>query len=126
MIKKFLNNKNVYLYISILIIFIFTIGYFLVISSYSHAFSDDVTISLYESKIKHITKIAELYGDKNKDLFKDKNSFYITVDDLITSGYLTADENGNIYNPDDKNKLLNDYKIRITLEKDKVIAKVLN
>ncbi|NMA51149.1 MAG: hypothetical protein GX951_04810 [Mollicutes bacterium] len=126
MIKKILNDKNIHLYISIIVIVIFTIAYAITVNNYSHAFSNDSVISLYESKMRYISKTAEFYGMQNKDLFKDKSSVYITVDDLITKGYLTADEDGNIYNPEDKTKLLNDFKIRITMENETVIAKILH
>ena len=81
---------------------------------------------MYAVTINSIEKQSVVYGQNEKDLFKDKSSVYVTVEDLIKKGYYFADdEEGNVEDPRDTSKNLNDVKIKITNKNNKITAKVL-
>ena len=122
-----MKNKNIFLYLSLAILLIFTIGYFITVNKVSYAFAYNEEQELYNSKINLITKCALIYGEQNPDLFKEKDSIYITVNDLVEAGLIEADdEDGNVKNPMSDVKVLNDLKIRLTFKNDKVNVKILD
>ena len=121
-----LKSKNIILYEILVAIFIFTIIYFIVANHISYSFSYDEKLALYESKINLITSCAEIYAQKNMDLFNEKDTVYITVNDLVESGLIDADdESGNVKDPSSDVKTLNDIKIRISYKNDKISSKIL-
>ena len=122
-----MKNKNIFLYVTLAILFVFTIIYFVAINKVSYAFTHNETQELYNSKINLITKCAILYAEQNPDLFSEKDSIYITVNDLVEYGILQADdENGNVKNPTSEVKVMNELKIRITSKDDKISVKILD
>ncbi len=119
------NIKNLPLYLSIFIMVIFSVFYFVTINKYSYAFSyDEVKESTTHQELL-IKKCAEIYADSNKNLFDDKETIYITVDDLVQKGLL-ANDNGKIYEAGSSVKEINNKKIRITLNDGKYDIKLLN
>ena len=88
--------KNLPLYLSIFVIVIFSVFYFVSVNKYSYAFSYDEVkeASIHQERL--IKKCAEIYADSNKNLFDGKETIYITIDDLVQKKLL-ASENGKIY-----------------------------
>lgn len=122
-----LKSKNLLLYEAVAILLVFTIGYFIIANKVSYAFAYDSTTYLYDSKIKLITKSANLYGESNLSLFKEKDTIYVTVGDLVEKGILLADdEAGNVKDPTSEVKNLNELKVRIVLKDGKINSKVLS
>ena len=121
-----MNNKNIFLYITLLILAIFTIAYFIIANNISHSFSYDTSEIKYANEIKYLEASAKLYAKKNNSIFKEKEVTYIKVSDLVKSGIIQADdEEGNVKDPSSDVKVLNDTKIRLTNKNGKIQAKVL-
>ena len=96
------------------------------------------------TKVKNIEKAAVLYGQDHREDFNKSGGCYIesnhydecmkiiTVDDLIKEDtnekkYINADdESGNIINPTDKDKTLNNCQIQIYKKYGKIYAVYLN
>lgn len=96
---------------------------------------------VYNRKMDLIESAAELYGTNNPDVFNATNEEYVTVEDLIKSGFLEADvakngdnctsDDGCVIDPrcsDDESigckRSLNDVQILITKEVAGVTAKI--
>ncbi len=120
-------QKNGFTKVELLVFLgIFTICYFVIVNKVSYSFSGDTEQEMYAVTINSIEKQSVVYGQNEKDLFKDKSSVYVTVEDLIKKGYYFADdEEGNVEDPRDTSKNLNDVKIKITNKNNKITAKVL-
>ena len=117
--------KNIYLYIALGIIAIFTLFYFITVNKISYAFSNNGETEVYNTVIKLINSSAKLYANSESDLFKDEKTIYITVDELIEKGFLMTDYDDKLFDPRDNSKTLNDLKIRITKNGDEIVTKVL-
>ena len=117
--------KNLPLYLSIFVIVIFSVFYFVSVNKYSYAFAYDKEKEQKVNQLVLINKCAEVYAENNSNLFSDKDTIYITVNDLINSGILPSEE-GKVYEAGSNVKLLNDNKIRITLTDGKYTIKMLN
>ena len=121
-----MKEKNTFLISILAVLGVFTILYFAVASKVSYAFSYDEEKARYDSKISAITDLAVIYGEKNKDLFTETDTIYITVSDLVEKGLLEADDNeGNVKDPTSDVKTLNSLKIRINHTEEKYEATVL-
>ena len=118
-------KKNLVLYEIIGVLAIFTVVYFVSINKISYAFSYNKTDALYDMKMTVISKSAEVYATNDKDLFKEKDTIYVTVGELIEKGYLVADKEEKLMNPKSEVKDLNDLKIRIKKAKDSFEIKIL-
>ncbi len=117
--------KNWQLYASLIIICVFSIFYFATMNKYSYAFAYDKEKEQKANQLMLINKCAEVYAENNSKLFSDKDTIYITVNDLVTNNILPA-EDGKVYEAGSNVKLLNDNKIRITLVDGKYTIKLLN
>jgi len=120
-----LKSKNLYLYITIGVLVFFTIGYFAVVNKISYAFSYNNEQVLYNNKMHLIEIAAVKYAENNMNIFEKEKSVYITVDDLASLGYLAVDSHGKVLDPTSEVKSLNDIKIRLTNNKEKVEAKII-
>lgn len=122
-----LKSKNSLLYVFIAIMGIYSIGYFITANNISYAFSYDEEQSMYDSRLNLIKLAAESYGEKTEGLFAEDDTVYVTVDDLIKSDYIVADdENGSYFDPTSDVKTLNDLRVRITNKDGKIKATVLS
>lgn len=120
--KKIKDKKIIVLAI---ILLIFTVSYFVIVNKISYAFDNNIDINAaYNLRINTITACAEAYGEANKDDFNEEGLLYITVQTLVDSKYLITAENGIIENYLDETEKLNDKKIRIKNENDKITAEV--
>ena len=120
------NSKNTMLYIFIGVFIAFTAVYFITANNISHAFMYDEKQELYDSKINMIQSISEVYAKKNVELFDEKDTVYITVQDLVDDNLLDTDnENGDVKSPVSDVKTLNNLKIKLTNNKGKITTKIL-
>lgn len=108
----------------IVILVVFTIGYFVVANKISYDFTTDYEKDLYDLKLNTIAKNAKIYGENNADLFAEAEDAYITVADLAKQEFIINNE-GIVVDPRDEEKNLNDLKIKLTKKDDEVTAKVL-
>lgn len=122
-----MENKNLLLYITLGVLGLFTIIYFVIASNVSHAFSYDNDDVKYQNTLTYLKTSAELYAKNHPEIFNEKETVYISVDDLVTSKTIPADdEEGNIKDPTSEVKVLNDLRIRLTNKNGKIITKVLD
>lgn len=90
---------------------------FITINSTSYAFAIDTTDSVKEVKAL-IEKQAEEYALDNLDLFKEADTNYILVSDLVDNGYMMTNNDGMVTSPDNSGKTFNDNKIKVEYNKD--------
>lgn len=111
-----MKNNNGYT-IAELMIVIVVVGVlaFVGINSASYAFSDReaAKAELKNSRIELIEKQAVLYGEANKSLFKENDTTYIRVIDLVNNNFLVSN---------DESVVGNNQKIKLVLKDDKVEA----
>ena len=120
---KIFKDKKVILLVMILMIF--TIGYFIVVNKVSYAFSNNYNLeTAYDNVIKTIKECAIAYGKNNSKLFEEDDIVYIKVQDLIDSNLLIANIEGNITNPLKENATLNSNIIKIKKENEKFTVEV--
>ena len=110
---------------TLIVIGIFSIFYLIGVISVSHAFKYDKLTEEYNSLINLMEVQAEIYAkDKDSELFKEGSEINIYANDLVKNNYFKADENGNIIDPRDTAKNLNDLKIIIIKNEDGYIAQI--
>lgn len=121
-------NKLGYSKIEVLIVILLLgIVAFITINKTSYAFADN-----NEEAIKEIDNLIEIqaadYASANLYLFDEVNTTYISVEDLIESGYLLADEDGYLTDPTDSSKKLNDKKVKLECDENKsnIVATVVD
>ena len=120
--KKIKDKKIIIL---ILILVVFTISYFVIINKVSYAFEENYDYNtVLQNKEKVIVKCAEAYGKENVENFNNEGLLYITVQNLIDGGCLIPNEEGNIVNLKNLQETLNNKKIRIKYENEKINAEI--
>lgn len=120
---KILKDKKII--VLVLVLIIFTIGYFIIANKISYAFTTDYDLTAsYNNVIETIKECAKVYANNNSDLFNHEDIIYIKVQELIDNNLLVANEEGNISNPLDKSKSLNSNVIKIKKEDDKITVEV--
>lgn len=119
-------KKNLYLYMCIGAIFVFTISYFSIANNISYAFNYDEKAAMYDTKIQQISTISKLYAANHIELFENNDVAYITVDDLVKEELIKSDSDGKVKDPVDPIKTLNNIKIRLTKLTDGFDSVVLN
>ena len=111
-------NKFGYTKVEVLVVVVLLgIVAFITINSTSYAFAIDTTDSVKEVKTL-IEKQAEEYALDNLDLFKEVDTNYILVSELVENGYMMANEDGMVTSPDNSGKTFNDNKIKVEYDKD--------
>lgn len=124
--SNILKSKYIYLYITIALVLAFTGFYFVTVNQISYSFSDE-EVDFYAAKIESLETIAKTYAEVNPDIFGEEDYVYFTVAELVEKGVIAPDDAaGNVLNPADDSKNLNDLKIKITVKNGKVESKVLN
>lgn len=122
-------NKLGYTKIEILVIVILLgVVAFITINKTSYAFAIDNSDATNEVK-KLIEIQAEDYAlDNASVLFKETNTTFISVADLVEEGYLIGNNEGLITNPADTTKNYNSNKIKLEYEEEqnKVIATLVD
>lgn len=121
-------NKFGYTKVEILVIVVLVgIVAFVTINKTSYAFAIDNTGAIEE--VKSLIELqAQGYALDNLDIFKETATTFISVDDLVASGYLIANQDGLITNPADINKNFNENKVKLEYNKAKntVIATLVD
>ena len=111
-------NKFGYTKMEVLVVVVLLgIVAFITINSTSYAFAIDTTDSVKEVK-SLIEKQAEEYALDNLDLFKEANTNYILVSELVENGYMMANDDGIVTSPDNSGKTFNDNKIKVEYNND--------
>ncbi len=111
-------NKFGYTKMEVLVVIVLLgIVAFITINSTSYAFAIDTTDSVKEVKAL-IEKQAEEYALDNLDLFKEADTNYILVSELVENGYMMANDDGIVTSPDNSGKTFNDNKIKLEYNKD--------
>lgn len=114
-----LMNKLGYTKIELLVVIVLLgIAAFITISSTSYAFAVDTN---EEVKTIHsfIENQAVEYANDHLDLFAELDTNFIKVSDLIKSGYLISNEEGNVTNPSNPKEKYNENTIKLEYNKDK-------
>lgn len=120
---KRIKDKKIFVLIGILIVF--SIAYFVVVNKVSYAFDNNFDLSdAYNNRIKTITSCAVAYGRENIEEFNEDGLLYITVQTLIDKNYLIPNSEGNINNYLNNLETLNDKKIRLKNENNKISAEI--
>lgn len=119
-----LNNKKIIALI--LILTIFTLGYFIIVNKVSYAFvqSNDLD-KLYEITINTIKECSIAYAKDNMDKFEN-DVLVLTVQDLIDNKLLVTNSEGEVTNPRNSEKSLNTNVITIRYNDGNFDVKVDN
>jgi type II secretory pathway pseudopilin PulG len=106
---------------------VFTIIYIIGVISVAHAFKYDKIEEEYNAVLNLMRVQAENYAkDNSEELFKEKDITTIYANDLVKNNYYKADDNGNIIDPRDTTKNLNDIKIEIKKDGETYTAKIFS
>lgn len=117
-------NKLGYTKVEVLIIIILLgVATFITINSTSYAFAmNDDSVNDTKRLIEHQ---AEEYALDNLDLFKESDTNYILVSDLVEKNYMMANEDGKVTNPNNIKENFNDNKIKLEYDKENNKAKAI-
>ena len=122
--KIFKDKKVVVLAV---VIFIFTVIYFVAVNKISYAFETESTDrDSYNLLITTIKECAKVYAEKHTDLFKDEMTIYIKVQDLIDADLLAPNDGTNVISPLDKSSIINSNIIKIKKEDNNYYVEVDN
>ena len=80
-------------------------------------FMDIVSNHNYDSLIKEIRTSAEKYAF-------DANKYVFFIDELVTEGYMEADDEGNIYDPKNKDRRINCFPVEVEYTKGKYYSNI--
>ena len=120
-----INKKGYTIKELLIVISIFSVIYLIGVLSVAHAFKYDKLTEEYNSVITLLKAQAEQYAeDKSNALFKEGNTATIYANDLVKDKYFKADDNGNILDPRDTSRNLNDIKIEIIKDNDSYTANI--
>ncbi len=109
----------------LMVVVVFSIIYFIGVSSITNIFSYNKEDVAYEEKLNLIKKQATTYAIMNEGFFEEKNIVYIYVKDLVEANYLATNEEGIVKDPRHINKNLNNLKIKIIKENDEIKANIV-
>lgn len=101
----------------VIVLAVFTVVYFSGVILVSHSFNYSPENDEYTAKLDLIKTQALLYAKDHIEEFDD-NKLIIYANDLVKNNYLSADESGNVVDPREDTKNLNDLKIEITKNND--------
>lgn len=120
-------KRNGYTVIELVVVLaVFSVGYFAAAWIISGKVNVNFEELLYEEKISAIEKQASIYAMSEESLFEKEKVAYLTVGDLAEKNAIISNENGKVDDPRNDEKNLNDIKIKLTKDDDKVTAVVLN
>ena len=72
-----------------------------------------------------IEKQAVEYAKQDKTFFDKKNTVYLYVEDLVQANYLSSDTEGDVIDPRNSTKSLNNLKIKLIKEKKSIKASIV-
>lgn len=121
-----MRNKKGYTGVELVIVIaVFTVGYFLVANTLSYNFDVDYEEDLYNLKIASIEEQAAIYAEGHTDMFVESNDVYMTVEELAMNNAIISTSEGVVADPRASENTLNDLRVKITNEDEKIIAEVL-
>ena len=121
-----MRNKKGYTGVELVIVIaVFTVGYFLVANTLSYNFDVDYEEDLYNLKIASIEEQAAIYAEGHTDMFVESNDVYMTVEELAMNNAIISTSEGVVADPRDSENTLNDLRVKITNEDEKITAEVL-
>ncbi len=116
--------KDIKLLTCLVVLLLFTIGYFLMVNKISYAFDSTVDLSKsHDNKIKVIEECSKKYASINDNLFNEDDTVYIKVSDLVKADLLATNREENVVDILN-DKILNDNVIKIKKEQDNYIVEV--
>ncbi len=119
-------KKNGYTVVELAIVLgIFSICYFAATWIISSKLNVNYEEEMYNQKLAAIENGAVLYAKVNSKLFEKENTVYLTVDDLAKANAVIS-SNGEVIDPRDEESSMNNIKIKVTNENDKITAKILS
>ncbi len=120
---KIFKDKKIIALCSILLLF--TIFYFVSIFKISYAFQESETSKyVYDKMIETIKLSAEKYAKENANKFKEEDTIYLKIQDLIDANLLATNSEGNIVNPTNKDDILNTKVLKIKKEDKNYIVEI--
>lgn len=121
-----MRNKKGYTGVELVIVIaVFTVGYFLVANTLSYNFDVDYEEDLYNLKIASIEEQAAIYAEGHTDMFVESNDVYMTVEELAMNNAIISTSEGVVADPRASENTLNDLRVKITNEDEKITAEVL-
>ena len=121
-----MRNKKGYTGVELVIVIaVFTVGYFLIANTLSYNFDVDYEEDLYNLKIASIEEQAAIYAEGHTDMFVESNDVYMTVEELAVNNAIISTSDGVVADPRDSENTLNDLRVKITNEDEKITAEVL-
>lgn len=119
-------NKKGYTVVELLVLIgVFTIGYFIAANMLSYNFDVDYEDDLYDLKIASIEEQAIVYASVHQELFAESDDVYMTVLDLALENVIVSNKEGVVVDPRDSDATLNDLRVKITNKDDEITAEVL-
>ena len=121
-----MRNKKGYTGVELVIVIaVFTVGYFLIANTLSYNFDVDYEEDLYNLKIASIEEQAAIYAEGHTDMFVESRDVYMTVEELAMNNAIISTSDGVVADPRDSENTLNDLRVKITNEDEKITAEVL-
>ena len=121
-----MRNKKGYTGVELVIVIaVFTVGYFLIANTLSYNFDVDYEEDLYNLKIASIEEQAAIYAEGHTDMFVESNDVYMTVEELAMNNAIISTSDGVVADPRESENTLNDLRVKITNEDEKITAEVL-
>lgn len=121
-----MNNKKGYTAVELVIVIaVFTVGYFVTANLLSRDFDVDYEQDLYDLKIAAIEEQAAIYGEVHTEIFAEGNDAYMTVEELALENVIISTSEGVVADPRNSEETLNDLRVKITSNDDEVTAEVL-
>ena len=119
-------KKNGYTVAELIIaLVVFGAVYFTIMNHVSYAFSYNNSEELQNQFVEMVKKNVTLYASKNNDFFKDGDNKYMTLKDLADLKIINVNENGDVVDPNDKGKNINNVKVKISKKGKDIKVKVL-
>lgn len=81
---------------------------------------------LYEQKLAYIVSQTKVYATYNDELFKEDDIVYKSIGELAQLNAIHKNTETDVYDPRDKEKTLNNIKVKIEKKDDKIEVKVLS
>lgn len=119
-------KKNGFTFYDILIVVVVLgVSALIILPKLSTAFKNDKE-ELHNSQIALYLSEAEKYGEANKADIKKSESKVVTINDLISAGYIGAYTSHDLYDARDNKTIINDWKIKLiyNVDTDSVYAEM--
>lgn len=121
-----MKNKKGYTAVELIVVIaVFTVGYFVAANILSKDFDVDYEQDLYEEKITAIETQAAIYGENHNELFAESSDIYMTIEELALANVIISTSEGVVADPRNSEETLNDLRVKISNNDNKVTAEVL-